>query len=287
VRRLCAAGIEARGTSLSGTAVAGAEIAAVDLRGEAPLDFAAAAGAVVYYMVSTLARVEDGSHRPPLQRALAALDAHPVAGLIYVSSTTVYGDRGGDWVDEHTPVAPTSPWGRMRVELEQMIWDYGRRRALPACVVRLPEIYGPDRGVVARLRQGAEPALRFADRYSNRIHVDDLADVLLELGRRLDRELLLVSDGHPATTEEVYREAARLLGLPPPRAVDAAPAGADEPDANRLALLRDSKRCRNDELLRWLGRPLRYPDYRQGLTACIGPQEASIRASRTTSRRGT
>ena len=128
--------------------------------------------------------------------------------------------------------------------------------------------------VRSRAPFGAHP-----HRYSNRIHVDDLADVLLELGRRLDRELLLVSDGHPATTEEVYREAARLLGLPPPLVKEEAPrrasdmrAAIDEPDPNRLALLRDSKRCRNDELLRWLGRPLRYPDYRQGLAACVGLQ---------------
>jgi len=272
-RRLRAAGVEARGTSLSGAPIPEVEIVVADLRGAAPLDFAAASGAVVYYMVSTLARVEDGSHRPPLQRALAALDAHPIAGLIYLSSTTVYGDRGGDWVDERTPVAPTSPWGRMRVELEQLIWAYGGRRAVPACVVRLPEIYGPDRGAIARLREAAEPTVRFPDRYSNRIHIDDLADVLLELGRRPDRQLLLVSDGHPATTGEVYGEAARLLGLPPPRVVDGAePRDVPAPDPNRLALQRDSKRCRNDELLRWLGRSLRYPDYRQGLAACLGLQ---------------
>jgi nucleoside-diphosphate-sugar epimerase len=259
--RLRAEHVAAAGISLSGAAVEGVAVARADLRA-GPLDLSAAAGAVVYYMVPTLADTDDGSHRGPMERVLAALDGQDVAGLIYLSSTSVYGDTGGGWVDERTPPSPSSPWGRMRADLEQIVWGYGRRRGRPACVVRLPEIYGPGRGPVERLRQGHAP--RFPDRTSNRVHVDDLADVLLELGQRLDRELLLVCDGSPATTAEVYGHAAALLGQPPPSfGVE------EEADPNRRALARDSKRCRNDELLRWLGRPLRYPSYRQGLAAAL------------------
>jgi nucleoside-diphosphate-sugar epimerase len=262
--RLQAAGVAAAGISLSGAAVEGIAVARADLR-TGLLELSAAAGAVVYYMVPTLAARDDGSHRHPMERALAALDAQAIAGLIYLSSTSVYGDTGGGWVDERTPPSPSSPWGRMRADLEQLVWSYGREHNLPASVVRLPEIYGPGRGPIERLRQGHAP--RFPERYSNRIHVDDLADVLFELGQRLDRELLLVCDGYPATTGEVYGYAAELLGQPPPSF-----GTEDGDDPNRLAMARDSKRCRNDGLLRWLGRPLRYPSYQQGLAALLGPQ---------------
>jgi nucleoside-diphosphate-sugar epimerase len=226
-----------------------------------------AAGAMVYYMVPTLFRSYDGrSHLAPMERALTALADPPIRGLIYLSSTSVYGDHQGGWVDEHTPLSPDSPWGRMRMELEQRVWAFGQQRGLPACVVRIPEIYGPHRGPVERLRRGY--TLRFPDRYSNRIHVQDLVEVLVKLGHDADQELLLVTDGHPATSREVYTYAARLMGLQ--LTVDEGPARGD---ANRLSLLRDSKRCRNTRLLEWLDTPLRYPSYREGISALVCSQE--------------
>jgi nucleoside-diphosphate-sugar epimerase len=99
-RHLGAAGIAVSGTSTSGAPVPGVAMQRVDLLATDPLDLGAAAdGAVVYYMVSTLARSYEEPARPhlaPLRRALAALHPHPIAGLIYLSSTSVYGDRDGD-----------------------------------------------------------------------------------------------------------------------------------------------------------------------------------------------
>jgi nucleoside-diphosphate-sugar epimerase len=265
--RLLAAGITVSATSSSGGTLAGASLARVDLMGPDDLDLPQAEGAVVYYMVPTLARVYDEARRPhlfPLERALAALSPYPLAGLIYLSSTSVYGDRDGGWVDETTPPAPLSPWGRMRLDLEERIVAYGERRSLPICVVRLPEIYGPGRGPVDRLRRGY--VLRFPERYSNRIHLEDLVETLFAMGRRLDVELLLASDNEPARAGEVYRYAAERLGLDPVPVVE-----EEIGDPNRLALLRDSKRCRNARLLSWLGRPLRYPTFREGIAQLIGP----------------
>jgi nucleoside-diphosphate-sugar epimerase len=279
--RLRAAGVPVTGTSASGgapvtgTSAGGApagdlSLGRLDLLEErGDLELPEAAGAVVYYMVSTLTRRYDPERRPhmrPLERCLAALARQPVAGLVYLSSTSVYGDQQGRWVDEQTPVAPLSPWGRMRVELERRVWDFGAERDLPACVVRLPEIYGPGRGPLERLRRGY--VMRYPQRYSNRIHVDDLARVLDRLGRALDQPLLLVADGAPATTREVYQYAAKLLGLG--SVPEAAPGAADPgTDANRRGLLSESKRCRADRLLSWLGAPLRYPSYREGLAAIL------------------
>jgi nucleoside-diphosphate-sugar epimerase len=270
--QLRAAGVAVAGTSASGeAAIPGVAIARVDLRAPPAggLDFGAAAeGAVVYYLVATLARQLDAArtHLGPLDAALAALARRPLAGIVYLSSTTVYGDRCGAWVDEKSPTAPDSPWGEMRVDLERRVREWGTAHATPACVVRVPEIYGPGRGPVARLR--ANPGrytLRHADRFASRIHLDDLVTVLEELGRRLEPALLLACDDEPARSGEVYTLAARLLGLPAvPRAVGEEPA-----DPNLRALARDSKRCSNARLRAWLGRPLRYPTYREGLPATL------------------
>ncbi len=262
-------GIPVAGTSLHGAGPAGVPLQAVDLRAPesvAALDPRPAEGAVLYYLVATLARDLDPVARPhlaALERLLARLAAVPLAGLVYLSSTSVYGDQDGGWVDEQTAPAPTSPWGQMRLELEERIRREGQARGVPACVTRLPEIYGPGRGPLQRLRSGY--GVRHPERWSNRVHVEDLAEVLVLLGERLEPELLLVSDSQPAPSGEVFAAAAALLGLP---GVPAAAAG-EELDANRLALTRDSKRCSNARLLAWLDRPLRYPSYREGLPASL------------------
>lgn len=268
-RALRAANVSVAGTRAAGDPTARAPggegdplpLRPVDLRAPGPLELPEAREAVVFYLVPTLARRYEGlPHRPPFARCLAALERERVRGLVYLSSTSVYGDRGDEWVDEQTPVSPGSPWGRMRVDLEQDTWTFGARTGCPACVVRAPEIYGPGRGPLARLRQGY--ALRFPRRFTNRIHVEDLVQVLVELGRRLQPGLLLAADDEPAPAIDVYRFAAAQLGLPPPPLLDEASG-----DANRQALQRESKRCRNAALLAWLGRPLRYPSYREGLAA--------------------
>lgn len=264
-RRLRGQGVEVAGTG-EAAASPGLDLLPLDLRAGPAPPLAGADGAVIYYMVPTLTRVydpDDAPHLRYLDNALAGLRGAAVRGIIYLSSTSVYGDPGGGWVDEQTEPSPRSPWGHMRFDLERRIQAYGRQRSVPACVVRLPEIYGPGRGPVARLRKGGY-TVRFPDRHSNRIHLDDLVTVLAALGRRLEPDLLLVCDGQPATSAAVYDQAARLLGLDPaPRG------GAVHGDANRRALLSESKRCRADRLLRWLGEPLKYPSYIEGLPTTL------------------
>ena len=265
--RLRGAGIEVSGTSATG----GPGLLPLDLTAEDHDLELAAAGAVVYYMVSTLARRYDAADRPhlrPLERCLAALERQPPAGLIYLSSTSVYGDQDGAWIGEQTPTAPQTPWGRMRVELERRVWDFGAALGLPACVVRLPEIYGPDRGPLARLRRGY--SLRYPARFTNRIHVDDLAQILEQLGRRLEPELLLAADDEPAPARKVYGHAATLMGLGPVAESTPDP----DVDENRLGLMRESKRCRNTRLKAWLEAPLRYPTYREGIAALYAADTA-------------
>lgn len=265
-RRLMSDGVEVFGLRASpGVASDRIPTRVLDLRAATIPELPEAEDAVVYYMVPTLFRALDEKTRPhlgPPSRFLGALERHRPRALVYLSSTSVYGDREGAWVDELTPVNPGSPWGRMRLDLEALFGGWAEARGLPACVVRLPEIYGPGRGPIERLRKGY--TLRFPDRWSNRIHVEDLVRVLDELGRRPGPGLLLCSDDLPAQSQVIYDLAASLLGSGPVLR-------SEEPalDANRLSLLRDSKRCDNQRLRRFLDGPLRYPTFREGLPACL------------------
>jgi len=128
---------------------------------------------------------------------------------------------------------------------------------------------------VARLRAAAagtprQHLLQHPLRYSNRIHVEDLVTVLHELGLRRDPPLLLTADSLPATTLEVYRFAAQQIGLPPDFV--GVGSGSEPRDPNRQALAQESKRCSNRRLRHWLGQPLRFASYREGIMAILSAE---------------
>lgn len=260
-RRLAQNNIELHLTSRTGGKVEDFSISALDLLDEKPLALPDVHDTTVYYMVPTLFRQYDSEQLPhlrPLARVLEKCGEQRPAGFIYLSSTSVYGEQNGAVVDEQTTPRPNSPWGKMRLDLERLALAFGSTQKIPVCILRIAEIYGPGRGPIARLQRGLGP--HDADRFSNRIHRDDLADILCELGKRLDRSLLIAADGNPSPTKEVYEYAARLLGL-----TELPPSLPLPTDPNTLSLARDSKRLNNSALLNWLGHPLRYPSYREGM----------------------
>ena len=261
---LCGKGACVYGTSLSGRAIAGVQMQALDLMDvTTPLDLPEAEGAVVYYMVSTLSRDhKDPRFRQIMERVLDALSRASVTKLVYLSSTSVYGDLAGAWVDEDTEPQPASPWGQMRLALVRMVAEFGRAARVPTTSVRLPEIYGPGRGPLNRLKRGYQ--LRCPERFTNRIHIDDLVEILAKMATASSPELLLCCDDAPASARDVYALAAELRGIPAPQE------GGELPDdVNRRGLVAESKRCSNRQLVRWLTRPLRYPTYREGLRAIL------------------
>ena len=182
---------------------------------------------------------------------LAALPARSLP-LLLVSSTGVYGQDDGQWVDEDTPPAPTTPSGRILLEAEDRVLA-----ARPdATIVRFSGIYGPGRTwLVDRVRSG-QPVQVDPPSYTNRIHRDDCARVLAWLlaQRLAGRELpprLVASDDDPAPLVEVMGWIAELLDCPAP------PAAPRDPSAPR------NKRCRNDRL-KDLGYTFLFPSYREG-----------------------
>src|SRR3712207_1519013 len=140
-----------------------------------------------------------------------------LAWLGYLSTTGVYGDRGGSWVDENSELRPSGERGRRRVMAEAGWLDLRRRRRVPVHVFRLAAIYGPGRSPFEALRTGTAKRIAKPGQVFSRIHVADLASVLAaSIARPRPGAVYNVCDDEPAPPEAVVAYAAGLLGLPPP-----------------------------------------------------------------------
>ena len=182
----------------------------------------------------------------------------------YLSTTGVYGDHGGDWVDEDTPLTPSTKRGRARVTAEarwQAIPD------LPLHIFRLAGIYGPGRGPFAKVRAGTARRIIKPGQVFSRIHVEDIAQALeLSLQRPDPGAVYNLCDDDPAPPQDVIAHAAALLGLPVPPAIP-----FDQADMTPMArsFYAESKKVRNDRIKQALGWAPQFPTYRAGLAALL------------------
>lgn len=198
----------------------------------------------------------------------AALDAlGDFRRLIYVSSTSVYGQQDGAWIDEDSACEPATENGRICLEAERLLAAHPR--GAQACVLRLAGIYGPGRIPRRESLARQEPIAVAADAYLNLIQVDDAAAVIdLVAKHPSPAPRYLVSDGHPVLRRDFYSHLAALLGLDPPRF--AAP-GERESSAGRGAT---NKRISNRRMLAQLKPNLNYPSYRQGLADIVASESS-------------
>lgn len=185
----------------------------------------------------------------------------------YLSTTGVYGDHGGGWVDEATPLTPSTERGRDRVTAEADWQALASEAGLPLHIFRLAGIYGPGRGPFSKVRSGTARRIVKQGQVFSRIHVEDIAQVLHASMENPDPGAIYnVCDDDPAPPQDVIAEAARLLGLPLPPEVP-----FEEADLSPMArsFYAESKRVRNDRIKRDLGVILKHPDYRSGLRALL------------------
>ncbi|WP_299881289.1 SDR family oxidoreductase [uncultured Sulfitobacter sp.] len=182
----------------------------------------------------------------------------------YLSTTGVYGDHKGAWVDEGTALTPATKRGQARVEAEsawQAIPD------LPLHIFRLAGIYGPGRGPFAKVRAGTARRIIKEGQVFSRIHVEDIAQALeLSIARPDPGAVYNLCDDDPAPPQDVIGHAAELLGLPLPPAEDFETA---EMSPMARSFYAESKKVRNDRIKRDLGWKPAYPDYRSGLAAML------------------
>ncbi|WP_170765411.1 SDR family oxidoreductase [Ruegeria lacuscaerulensis] len=182
----------------------------------------------------------------------------------YLSTTAVYGDHQGGWVDEATPPAPTADRGRWRVQAEQQWMDIPN---LPAHAFRLAGIYGPGRGPFSKLKRAGMRRIIKPGQVFSRIHVADIAQVLAaSMAAPNPGAIYNVCDDEPVPPQDVIAYAAELQGLPLPPAVP-----FDEADLTPMArsFYNENKRVKNDRIKEELGVRLLYPDYRVGLEALM------------------
>jgi nucleoside-diphosphate-sugar epimerase len=181
----------------------------------------------------------------------------------YLSTTGVYGDHQGGWVDEETPLTPSTRRGQWRVAAEAEWMAMG----LPLHIFRLAGIYGPGRGPFSKVRAGTARRIIKEGQVFSRIHVEDIAQVLAASIAQPDAGTIYnLCDDDPAPPQDVIGYAAELLGVPLPKAVD-----FEDADMTFMAwsFYAESKRVKNDRIKDELGVVLKYPDYRVGLQALL------------------
>ena len=186
----------------------------------------------------------------------------------YLSTTGVYGDHQGAWVDEDTPLTPSTARGQARVLAEA---EWQALTALPLHIFRLAGIYGPGRGPFAKLRAGTAQRIVKPGQVFSRIHRDDIVRVLrASMAHPNPGRMYNLCDDDPAPPQDVIGHAAQLLGLPMPPEI-----AFDEADLGPMArsFYAESKRVSNARIKQELGVSLAYPTYRQGLASLLAAGE--------------
>ncbi|MEL6170281.1 MAG: SDR family oxidoreductase [Pseudomonadota bacterium] len=187
--------------------------------------------------------------------------------LGYLSTTGVYGDHGGAWIDESAPLTPATTRGARRVDAEAAWRHLADSADLPLHIFRLAGIYGPGRGPFAKVRAGTARRIVKPGQVFSRIHVDDIASVLeASIARPSAGAIYNVCDDEPAPPQDVLAHAAELLGLPVPPET---PFDAAEMTPMARSFYAESKKVRNDRIKDELGVRLAYPTYREGLKALL------------------
>jgi nucleoside-diphosphate-sugar epimerase len=209
----------------------------------------------------------DAAGDPALRTSAARL--HGSRWLGYLSTTGVYGDHDGGWVDETTPPRPDQPRSLSRLAAERA-WQ-----ALGATVFRLPGIYGPGRSALDRVKAGTARRIDKPGQVFSRVHVADIAAaVLAAMTQPSPGAIYNVADDLPASNNEVIAYACELLGLSVPPAIP-----WDEAAQTMTPMARsfyaENRRVRNDRVKKELGLTLRYPTYREGLRA-IAASRSSV-----------
>ena len=188
-----------------------------------------------------------------------------LAWVGYLSTVGVYGDWQGQWVDETSPARPKSERSLRRVQAERAWLDFGSEAGRRVEVFRLSGIYGPGRSVIDNLRAGTARRILKPGQVFNRIHVEDIAKVLVAaIDRPSEHRIYNVSDDEPAPPEDVVAYAAELIGLPVPATT---PFEAAELKGMAASFWAENKRVSNARIKSALGVELTYPTYREGLRA--------------------
>lgn len=263
-RRLRLEGWHVTGTTRTAEGAAAIEAQGITARIWPGTDLAAELASCTHILSSVPPRGPAGDPVLPLI-ADAQLPNLRWAGLL--STTGVYGDHGGAWVDEATPLVPSGHRGGARATQNDAWLSLG----LPVHLFRLAGIYGPGRSAFDKLRDGTARRIVKPGQVFSRIHVDDIATVLeASIARPNPRRAYNVADDLPAPPQDVIAHAAHLLGIEPPAEID-----FEAADLSPMArsFYADNKRVSNQRIKSELGVRLAFPDYKSGLAAILAGEQ--------------
>lgn len=192
----------------------------------------------------------------------------------YLSTTGVYGDRDGDWVDEHSEVRPNSKRGSRRARAEEQWVGLCASHNVPVHVFRLAGIYGPGRSALDTIRAGVARRIEKPGHAFSRIHVEDIVQVLMaSMIHRDPGAAYNVCDDLAAPSHEVIAHACELLGRPVPPLIP-----FEEADMSPMArsFYNDNKRVKNERIKTDLGVDLKYKNYIDGLQGCLDAEDYAL-----------
>ena len=182
--------------------------------------------------------------------------------ITYLSATSVYGNHNGEWVDENSETKPTSPNGVERLKVEKEWMQLASKFDLPFQIFRLSGIYSNQFNILKRLKSGEAKIINKKNHFFSRIHVEDIADILLSsLNNLKKKEIYNISDNLPASAEEVAMYGVKLLGLDKPKTIE-----INEIESEMLKnFYKDSKKVDNKKMKQFFNHKLKYPTYVEGL----------------------
>lgn len=201
---------------------------------------------------------------PRLARLLTVLNPVPER-IVYISTSGVYGDCGGELVSESRQPAPHTPRAKLRFAAEKLLQDWCSKSGSICIILRVPAIYGPRRLGVDRIIAGEPQIFEFESNPGNRIHVDDLsAAAIAALGRSIPRGIYNVCDGDFRSPTWFAQTVARLAGLAAPPLISRTAALATLP-SSRLSFLQESRRLDTRKMHEVLGVQARYANAEDGI----------------------
>jgi len=181
----------------------------------------------------------------------------------YLSSTSVYGDHSGNWVDENTKTKPKTTRGKSREKVENLYLSIFKKIGFPSHIFRLPGIYGPKRSTFEKLLSGNRFIIKKKSHYFSRIHVEDIASaILVSMNRITPGEIFNLTDNYPCSAEEVTKYAADLLKIYDMKFVDV---NAPEINERIRDFYSDNKRVSNKKIKKILGWTPKFENYKLGL----------------------
>lgn len=270
-----AAKAAARGFRISGTYRDEAKADALQKIGIAPVPFTpeSVAGAIggASHWLTSVAPPEGGDPVLALINELPNEQLQP-KWIGYLSSTNVYGDHGGGWVDEATEPAPNLARGSRRLEAERAWTALGQRLGAAVHIFRLAGIYGPGRNAVRTVLDGRAKRVVKPGQLFSRIHVADIAAaVMAATGSSQPSRTFNMADDEPAPPQDVILHACELLGVTPPPEIP-----FDQADLSPMArsFYAESKKVINERVKQELGLSLAFPTYRDGLKALLDYERA-------------